>query len=95
MSANTIAEIRKEFEEIDRQVLGLIGRRMQLSQKIAGLKQQAGIGIIQADIWHQQMRERKKEGHAIGVDEAFVVKLYSLIHDESVRVQRQALEVTV
>ena len=82
MSANTIAEIRKEFEEIDRQVLGLIGRRMQLSQKIAGLKQ-------------QEMRERKKEGHGIGVDEAFVVKLYSLIHDESVRVQRQALEVTV
>jgi len=95
MASNSIADIRKEFEEIDKQVLSLIARRMQLSKNIAGLKRDSGIGVIQPDIWHQQMWQRKSESLQLGVNEAFVVKLFSLIHDESVRLQREALEITL
>jgi chorismate mutase len=92
MANNTIAEMRKEFEDIDKEILKLIARRMQLSKNIAGLKRDSGIGVVQPEIWHQQMWQRKTEGKQYQVNEAFIVKLFSLIHDESVRIQKEELE---
>ena len=54
----------------------------------------SGISVIQPEIWRQQMRQRKKDSGPLQVNEAFVVKLFSLIHDESVRVQNEILELT-
>jgi chorismate mutase len=91
---NNIIDIRKEFDETDSKILNLVARRMQLSKSIAGLKKDSGISVIQPDIWRQQMRQRKKDSGPLQVNEAFVVKLFSLIHDESVRVQNEILELT-
>ncbi len=94
MANNTIADLRKEFDEIDHKILTLIAKRMELSKSIAPLKKNSGVGVVQPEIWHQQMRQRKKESGTLDVNEAFVVKLFSLIHDESVRVQNEVLEHT-
>lgn len=89
MMTKPIDDIRKEFEAIDKQILQLLAKRCQLSKVISGLKIKSGIDIIQPEVWQHQMQQRMKENELLGIDEVFLQKIFSIIHEESVRIQNQ------
>ncbi len=89
---NSIIDLRKKFEEVDRRLLQLLGERAQLSKNMAGLKKQTGCGVVQTNIWQQQLKQRMAESQKLGLDAGFVEEIFTIIHDQSVAIQRSLLE---
>ena len=92
MTNRLIGEIRREFEEIDRQLLELLAERVRLSRAMASLKKESGMIIVQPEVWRLQIQHRLEENETLGVDEGFVRNIFGLIHEESVRIQKKESE---
>lgn len=86
-SGAEIDTFRSEIDEIDRQILGLIARRMQVSREIGKVKKQAGISVVQSERYAQLIKKRTEMGEAVGLDADFMRHLLVLIHEESVKQQ--------
>lgn len=89
---DSISDIRKQFEAIDRDLLILLGKRVELSKKIAILKKEESINILQTNIWEQQLQNRLKENEAFNIDSNFLKTIFTIIHEESIRIQKNELE---
>ena len=89
MTNSLILEIRREFEELDQQLLELLAERVRLSKSMATLKKESGLAIVQPEVWRLQIQHRLEENETLGVDEGFVRKIFGLIHEESVRIQKK------
>lgn len=48
--------------------------------------------VVQTEIWEQQLNNRKNENDKLKVDSVFMDKIFSAIHDESIRIQNQELD---
>ena len=64
MSIDSISDIRKKFEAIDKELLIILGKRQELSKQIAILKKKNSITILQTNIWEHQIKKRLKESEA-------------------------------
>lgn len=92
MKGDSISDLRKQFEAIDKDLLILLGKRIDLSKKIAVLKKEKAINILQTNIWEKQLQNRLKENEALKIDADFLKTFFSLIHEESIRIQKKELE---
>lgn len=92
MLNSCISDVRKQFDDIDKSILILLGIRTKLSKEIAMLKKQNNMNAIQLSVWKNQIENRLKENEKIKVDPDFMNKNFDLIHVESVRIQNQVLE---
>ena len=84
-----IKKLRLEFQEIDRSILLLLGRRKNVSMRIAKLKKENKFPVLQEDIWNLNLRNRLEENKEFGLDEEFVRMIFNAIHEESIRIQQQ------
>lgn len=92
MLNSCISDVRKQFDDIDKSILILLGIRAKLSKEIAMLKKQYNLNAIQLNVWKTQMENRLKENEKIKVDPDFMNKIFNIIHEESIRIQNQVLE---
>lgn len=81
--------LREEIDSIDKELLKLLSRRMEISRMVADIKQRLGTPV------YDELREKmilnalKRQGKSLKLDEGFLEKLYQDILDESKRVQRE------
>ena len=87
----TISEIRQEFEAIDKEVLKLLAKRCQLSLEMAEHKKISQLTVVQPDVWAQHFQNRLAENAIFQLDVVFLQKFFTLIHEESVKIQNQVL----
>lgn len=92
MLNSCISDVRKQFDDIDKSILILLGIRTKLSKEIAMLKKQNNLNAIQLNVWKTQMENRLKENEKIKVDPDFMNTIFNIIHEESIRIQNQVLE---
>ncbi len=85
--------IRKNIDAIDKQILALLGERMAYVEKIAFHKKRNNITLFQPDRWEEIITDRKIEGKSHDLSEKFVAQIYQFIHEESLRVQKEAVNV--
>jgi chorismate mutase len=84
--------IRAEIDEIDRSMVDLIARRLDLAMAMGRQKAAAGIAL------HAPLRERRvieaaaARARDAGVDERYVRLLYRLVVEHSRSAQRRAAE---
>lgn len=71
-----IERLRKEIDSVDRRIVSLIEKRMNLSRRIISLKRKRGIPI----------RDKKREKEIVGnliertkLDKGLIMKLYKVI----------------
>ena len=86
-SDSSLELLRGEIDEVDRQLLGLLARRMDVSRRIATVKQQKKMTVFQAERWQQLMKDRLQTAREEGLDADFVSAFLEMVHAESVRVQ--------
>lgn len=86
-----IEEIRADFNEVDREILKLVAKRTKLSFEIAKIKKQRKMNIVQLNQWKKVTKARLKENEKLGVDSLFLLKLFNLLHEESIRIQQQQI----
>ena len=88
----SIFDIRRQFDDIDKSILILLATRAQLSKEMALQKYNSDMEVVQPETWKQQLNNRLKENEKLKVDSDFLDKIFSAIHEESIRIQKQELE---
>lgn len=92
MKHKTIPELRKKFEDIDKEILVLLGKRVQLSKEIAFLKKENRENVVQLNVWKEQLENRLEENNKLNIDVDFLIRIFNEIHEESIRIQNMEVE---
>ncbi len=84
---NSIESLRVEIDDIDAQLLKLLGRRMQCAQGIGAYKKVRNLPIVQIARWQEILNSAIQKGQKLDLSADFVTKFLTAVHDESVRHQ--------
>lgn len=81
---NRLEELREQIDMVDEELLNKISQRMGIAREIGKYKKENNITILQVERWNEIIRSRLKFGldHELGKE--FILKMYELIHDESI-----------
>lgn len=86
--------LRQLMDSIDAEVIDLLAKRMELSERMAEVKQACNMTAYQPGRWREIVETRSAMGTAHHLPEEFIVALYEKIHHESIRKQLSILEGT-
>ncbi len=87
-----LEKYRNHIDRIDRQLIDLLRERFIYSNEIGKIKQREGISVLQSDRWEEILFSRKDYGVKAGLSEDFTVDFLQLIHQESIRIQKDFME---
>ena len=86
-----IDQLRARIDVIDENLLSILHARMAVSEKIGAYKKDHNIAILQMGRWDALLDDMVRKGRKEDLDERFLRALFSVIHEESVRVQNEVL----
>ena len=82
-----IDDLRKEVDKLDVELIKLLSRRMGLTAEIGREKKAAGTEVHQKTREMTVLDQAKLLANSLGLSEAFITDIYSLILAESRRIQ--------
>lgn len=82
-----VSFLRGEIDEVDARLLETIAARMQLSAQIGNLKEANNIAFYQHNRWNEIIEMVKENSEKLDLNQSFMLKLFSLIHLESIDIQ--------
>ncbi len=88
-----IENVRHKIDEVDLELLNLLGRRMRFAEDIGRYKQRNNISILQANRWNEILEKAFAQGQQRGLSEDFVEKFLSAVHQESIAHQQSVMQV--
>ncbi len=86
---NRMSELRGAVDEIDSQLLELIGGRMEIVREMGRLKTELNVSTLQPDRWREILVDRVRKGVALDLSEDFVLQVMQSIHEEAIRLQER------
>lgn len=87
----TLDHLRHEIDEIDEELLNLLGNRMQLSEKIGEYKKRNNIAILQTNRWNEILETAIEKGKKKNMSEEFISVILKAIHQESINHQAKVM----
>ncbi len=91
-TTENISILRQHIDEIDEQLLSLLGKRMRISKEIGIYKKENDMPILQSDRYTEILQQRADMGKAMELDEEFVKDIMQTIHEQSVNLQMKIME---
>ena len=88
-----LEELRKKIDRIDRELLEVMGERMKIIEEIGLFKKENNIAVFQPERWKEILNTRPQAAERLKLHREYIRKLYSLIHDESIRRQTEIMNV--
>ncbi len=88
---NLLEQLRSEIDEIDEQLLDLLGQRMKVAEQIGLYKKRNNIAILQAGRWEEILRRAQMLGEARGLSLEFMEAYLRAIHEESINHQMRVM----
>ena len=85
--AEEIALLRTQIDELDKQLLELLGERMSISREIGKYKKQRNMTVLQSIRYNELLKSRGEQGKIYHLSCSFVESLFENIHEESVKQQ--------
>ncbi|MEM7038320.1 MAG: bifunctional 3-deoxy-7-phosphoheptulonate synthase/chorismate mutase type II [Bacteroidota bacterium] len=82
-----VALLRDEIDALDQKLIELLAERMDMSRRIGSLKQENNIAFYQHNRWTNIIETARELADELALNEEFVLKLFSLIHLESIDIQ--------
>jgi chorismate mutase len=87
-----LENLRQQMDSMDAEIIDLVARRMELSERIGLVKKMCNMTVYQPIRWREIVETRGDRGAAMGLAREFVTELYEKIHHESVRIQLGVME---
>lgn len=84
---HSIEHLRHEIDEIDEELINLLGRRMNLADDIGRYKKRNNIAILQSDRWGEILDRAIGKGKIQGLSEEFITVFLKAVHQESINHQ--------
>lgn len=92
MSGQDLAALRKSLDDIDAVLVSALGERARLARQIAHVKAEGEGPVRDADRETALLQHRSAFGERLGLDPAFVRRIFREILDDSVRRQHDVLQ---
>jgi len=92
MTTQDLAALRKSLDDIDAVLVSALGERARLARQIAQVKADGAGPVRDADRETALLQHRSAFGERLGLDPAFVRRIFREILDDSVRRQQDALQ---
>ncbi|MEL6972856.1 MAG: chorismate mutase, partial [Bacteroidota bacterium] len=86
-----IDDLRQRIDELDDELLKLLGSRMQVAEKIGEYKKRNNIAILQTSRWNEILDQMMVKATTQGLSKDFVDTLLRAIHQESIDRQEQVM----
>ncbi len=84
---SSLEELRNIIDEADETLLKLLSRRMDIVEKIGQFKKENNITILQPERWNEIVVTRTSSAKQKDLSEDLILKIFQLIHQESIRKQ--------
>lgn len=84
---NTLDDLRKKIDKVDKKLLESFKERMVISEQIGKYKFDNNITILQTRRYDEVMKDRQDKANKYGLSEDFVTKIFEAIHEQSIHRQ--------
>ena len=84
---NEVSLFRRQIDEIDDALMGLIAKRLEVSREIGEIKREKGLAVFQAQRYNETMLRCDEYCRCAGVDAEVMKEIFEVIHSESIRLQ--------
>ncbi|TXH28105.1 MAG: 3-deoxy-7-phosphoheptulonate synthase [Cyclobacteriaceae bacterium] len=88
---NALTTLREQINQVDDELLTLLGQRMKLSDKIGQYKKDNNITILQTNRWNEILERAFKKGEAMGLTREFITRYFDAVHMESIQHQNKIM----
>ncbi|MDX2302879.1 MAG: bifunctional 3-deoxy-7-phosphoheptulonate synthase/chorismate mutase type II [Microscillaceae bacterium] len=90
---NHLDELRDQIDNVDRELIEILKRRMALVEKACEYKRENNVTIFQVDRWNEIFRTRSEWAKKMSLNKDFITEVYKLIHIESIRTQTEVMTI--
>jgi chorismate mutase len=87
----SLDNLRAQINVVDDQLIALLGKRMQVADKIGALKKEKNVAVLQSKRWNEILGNMVLEGESKGLSEEFVLKMFKAVHQESINHQEKII----
>lgn len=87
---NTLEDLRKQIDELDQGLLTFVSKRMDIVRRIGKLKKAQGKSFLDEKRWQEVLEERLAKAKVMNLSKDFVEKLYNLIHQYSLDLEKNS-----
>lgn len=84
-------ELRYQIDSMDKDLIDILGNRIQITEKIGQYKKENNITILQEDRWKHILDNAISSGKAKNLSEDFISKIFKAIHQESINKQTRIM----
>lgn len=79
-----LARLRQQINQVDDELMQLLGQRMKLAEKIGTYKKENNITILQTRRWNEILERATKKGEKFGLSKEFITRYFDAVHMESI-----------
>ena len=90
-TTENLAELRKQIDECDNELIQILAKRMRVAREIGTYKKEHEMTILQTGRYNEILDKRGSQGALCGMDADFIKKVFEAIHEESVRQQMEII----
>jgi chorismate mutase len=86
-----LEKLRQQINQLDDELMQIIGERMKISEKIGQYKKDNNITILQTNRWNAILDRAFKKGDKLGLSQEFITKYFDAVHMESINHQNKIM----
>lgn len=86
-----LTTLREQINQVDDELMTLLGQRMKLSDKIGQYKKDNDITILQTNRWNEILERAFQKGETLGLSKEFITKYFDAVHLESIQHQNKVM----
>ena len=86
-----LMHLREQINQVDDELLTLIGQRMKLADNIGAYKKENNITILQTNRWNEILQRAISNGQQLGLSKEFIVRYFDAVHLESINHQNKIM----
>jgi chorismate mutase len=86
-----LERLRDQINQVDDELLQLLGQRMKIADKIGEYKKNNSITVLQTSRWNEILERAFAKGDRLGLSRDFIIKYFDAVHMESINHQTRVM----
>ncbi len=87
-----LGKLRQQINQLDDELMQILGRRMKVAEQIGNYKRQNNITILQTSRWNEIIERAFLKGDKLGLSKEFITKYFDAVHMESISHQKRVMD---
>ena len=84
---DTLENWRKEIDALDKELLEIVAKRMDIVRKIGELKKLKNLPALDEERWQEVLSSKLTLAEFLKLPKTFVEKIYTIIHEEALKIE--------